>query len=69
MTWVSENSQCQNGMDDLQYLAPVFSVAQPKMKPVIAIAFAIVMCLLNVNTQVLPVGERTHVDTLTKCAH
>jgi len=36
--------------EDLQYLAPVFSVAQPKMKPVMAIAFAMVMCLLNVNT-------------------
>lgn len=36
--------------DDLKYLAPVFSVAQPKIKPVIAIAFAMVMCLPNVST-------------------
>ena len=38
--------------DVLQYLAPVFSVAHPKMKPVTATAFAIVMCLLDVSMNV-----------------
>lgn len=45
--------------DDLQYLAPVFSVAQPKMKPVTAIAFAIVMCLLAVSTQVFRLERKS----------
>jgi hypothetical protein len=53
---------------DLQYLAPVFSVAQPKMKPVIAIAFAMVMCLLNVNTRT-PCSQDLHDYQLTKYAH
>lgn len=35
--------------DNLQYFAPVFSVAQPKMKPVTATALAIVICLPGVN--------------------
>ena len=45
--------------DALQYLAPVFSVAQPKMKPVIAIAFAIVMCLQTVSTQVFTLERKS----------
>ena len=53
--------------DDLQYLAPVFSVAQPKMKPVIAIAFAIVMCLLNVNIHISCL-HILQIDVLTRCA-
>jgi len=52
--------------DILQYLAPVFSVAHPKMKPVTATAFAMVMCLLDVSMDVsynLPakrLGQSTH---------
>lgn len=57
-----------SGWDDLQYLAPVFSVAQPKMKPVIAIAFAIVICLLNVNTRMFCL-QTVRAHLLTKCAH